>query len=201
MKTRAFAFAALILLFAAPLIAQDAETLFSGELEHGGFGGPVIKAGQINGSPGLFVGGRGGWIVNHSLILGGGGYGLVNNVDALVPGLYGARYVEFGYGGFEIEYVNRWDQLIHWSVMVLVGGGGVGYRSVDDEVLGFDPPHQTDEVFVAEPSVQVNLNVTEFFRISAGASYRYVSGVTSPATSNEKLSGGSGVLTLRFGKF
>ena len=188
-------------LITLPALAQDAETLFSGEMEHGGFGGPVLKGGQVNGSPALFVGGRGGWIVNHSLIVGGGGYGLVTNTDALVAGLYGARRLEFGYGGLELEYVHHWDQLLHWSVMVLVGGGSVGYRRVDDVMLGYDPSNHMDEVFVAEPAFQVNLNVTEFFRISAGASYRYVTGVTSPASSNEKLSGGSGVVTFRFGKF
>jgi hypothetical protein len=58
-----------------------------------------------------------------------------------------------------------------------------------------------DDVVVLEPAVQANLNITKFFRISAGASYRYVSGVTSPATTNKKLSGPGAVLTLRFGKF
>jgi len=55
---------------------QEAETLFAGEVVHGGFGGPVLKASTVNGSPALFVGGRGGWIINHSFILGGGGDGL-----------------------------------------------------------------------------------------------------------------------------
>lgn len=183
------------------MAAQDVETLFSGEVEHGGFGGPVLKGSNVNGSPALFVGGRGGWIINHTLIVGGGGYGLVTDVDALVPGLFGARRVQFGYGGFELEYINKWDQLLHWSAMVLIGGGAVGYRMLDDETLGFEPPTSMDEIFVVEPAVQVNLNITEFFRISAGASYRYVTGVTTPASSNEKLSGGSAVVTFRFGKF
>lgn len=202
MTTRIAVITACCILFTLPALAQDAETLFSGEIEHGGFGGPVLKGGQVNGTPALFVGGRGGWIINHSLILGGGGYGLVNNIDALVPSLYGDRRLEFGYGGIELEYVHHWDQLVHWSVMVLVGGGGVGYRSWDEDVRStVGPGYPTDEVFVAEPAIQVNLNLTEFFRISAGASYRYVTGVTTPAASNQKLSGGYGVVTFRFGKF
>ncbi len=191
----------LLFLVAMPLAAQDVETLLSGEVEHGGFGGPVLKGSNVNGSPALFVGGRGGWIINHTLILGGGGYGLVNNIDALVPGAFGARRLQFGYGGFEIEYIRQWDHLLHWSAMVLIGGGAVGYRMLDEETLGFEPPNRMDEIFVVEPAIQVNLNMTEFLRISAGVSYRYVSGVTTPATSNEKLSGGGGVLTFRFGKF
>jgi hypothetical protein len=191
---------AAIALLAAPLNAQNVETLFGeDEVEHGGFGGPVIKFGQVNGTAAGFVGGRGGWIVAHRFIIGGGGYGLVNSIDALVPNATGDTRLNFGYGGLELEYIHQWDRLMHWSAMVLVGAGGVGYRRSD--AMGGGDVGTGDEVFVVEPSLQANLNVTKFFRISAGVSYRYVTGVTTPATTNEKLSGPSGVLTFRFGKF
>lgn len=191
---------AITLLTVAPAASQDVETLFGEEeVEHGGFGGPVLKAGPVNGTTGAFFGGRGGWIVAHRFIIGGGGYGLVNAVDALVPNATGDHRLNFGYGGLELEYISNWDRLMHWSVMVLVGAGGVGYRRSD--AMGGGDVGSMDDVFVVEPAVQANLNITKFFRISAGASYRYVSGVTSPATTNEKLSGPSAVVTLRFGKF
>ncbi|OGU66848.1 MAG: hypothetical protein A3C56_12565 [Ignavibacteria bacterium RIFCSPHIGHO2_02_FULL_56_12] len=180
---------------------QEAETLFAGEVVHGGFGGPVLKASTVNGSPALFVGGRGGWIINHSFILGGGGYGLVANVDARVPSVYGDRRLAFGYGGVEMEYVHDWDRLIHVSVMLLIGGGGVGYQASVDDPRGSNYDHPMDEVFVLEPAVEAHLNVTEFFRLSAGVAYRYVNGVTTPTTSNASLSGGSAVMTFRFGEF
>jgi hypothetical protein len=41
----------------------------------GGFGGPVIKVININGENAVRVGGRGGWIINHSFVLAGGGIG------------------------------------------------------------------------------------------------------------------------------
>lgn len=194
------AVASIMLLIVAPASSQDVETLFGEEeIEHGGFGGPVIKAGQVNGTTGAFFGGRGGWIVGHRFIIGGGGYGLVNAVDALVPNAAGDRQLNFGYGGLELEYIHNWDRLMHWSVMVLVGAGGVGYRRSD--AMGGGDVGSMDDVFVLEPALQAHLNITKFFRISAGASYRYVSGVTSLASTNEKLSGPNAVLTLRFGKF
>jgi len=58
-----------------------------------------------------------------------------------------------------------------------------------------------DSFFVIEPSVHVNLNVTTFFRIAAGVSYRYVSGLNSTLSTNADLSGPSGVLTFKFGMF
>jgi hypothetical protein len=180
-----------------PLLAQE-ETLIGGEIESGGFGGPVVKFGSINGESGIFVGGRGGWIINHTFILGGGGYGLTNNVKAKVLGPYGERYLNFGYGGLELEYIAQSDRLIHFSVMTLIGAGGLGWR---DESFRGGMNSDSDAFFVLEPAAQVNLNVTKYFRLSAGVSYRYVSGVDSPAASDTDLSGPSGVLTFRFGRF
>jgi hypothetical protein len=195
MKTSILAL--LFCLVTLPLIAQE-ETLVSGEIESGGFGGPVVKFGSINGEAGILVGGRGGWIINHTFILGGGGYGLTNDVKAKVLGPSGERYLNFGYGGFEIEYIAASDKLLHFSVMTLIGGGGVGWK---DESIRSGMNSDSDTFFVLEPAAQVNLNVTKYFRISAGVSYRYITGVNSPATTNANLSGPMGVLTFRFGNF
>ena len=187
----------LLCLVTFPLLAQE-ETLIGGEIENGGFGGPVVKLGSINGETGIFVGGRGGWIINHTFIVGGGGYGLANNVKAKVLGPYSERYLNFGYGGLELEYIAQSDRLIHFSVMTLIGAGGLGWR---DESIRGGMNSDGDAFFILEPAAQVNLNVTKYFRLSAGVSYRYVSGVDSPAATNADLSGPSGVLTFRFGKF
>jgi hypothetical protein len=64
----------MIMIWTLPVFAGD-ETLFSGNVEHGGFGGPVVKFTQIKDEFGVLVGGRGGWIINHSFVLGAGGYG------------------------------------------------------------------------------------------------------------------------------
>jgi len=186
---------------ASPLAAQEPETLVRGRVTSGGFGGPAVRVTQLIGQTGIMMGGRGGWIINHSFILGGGGYGLVANVDARVPSVYGDRRLAFGYGGVEMEYVHDWDRLIHVSVMLLIGGGGVGYQASVDDPRGSNYDHPMDEVFVLEPAVEAHLNVTEFFRLSAGVAYRYVNGVTTPTTSNASLSGGSAVMTFRFGEF
>jgi len=187
---------ALMTLVSATLIAQ--ETLFTGELDSGGFGGPVVKVGTVNGETGLFVGGRGGWIINHSFIVGGGGYGLVNDIKARVPSREGLQYFQMGYGGLELEYISEWEKLIHLSLQALIGGGGVHYKHSG---IGVNNNQEDDLFFFLEPAVHANLNVTGKFVVSLGISYRYISGVTLPATSNTDLGGPTAVLTFRFGKF
>ncbi len=187
----------LFLIAPVSLLAQE-ETLISGDIESGGFGGPVVKFSPVNNVTSVFVGGRGGWIVNHSFILGGGGYGLASNVDARGLHVNGQQAkLTFGYGGVEMEYVAMPNKLVHYSAMLLIGGGGVGYR----DSLYMDQSSEAKAVFVLEPALQVDLNVTTFMRVSIGASYRYVSGTGLAGTSAADLSGPAALLTFRFGKF
>jgi hypothetical protein len=187
----------LVIICAFSALAQEA-TLINGEIESGGFGGPVLKITTINGENAVMVGGRGGWIINHSLVLGGGGYGMVTDVKAKVSDSI-HQYIEMGYGGLELEYIASSNDLVHLSIGVLVGGGGIGYKY--DNTDGYNSMHNKNAFFILEPALNANLNVTRFFRVAAGVSYRYVSGLKSAVSTNADLSGPSAVLTLKFGKF
>jgi hypothetical protein len=187
----------MIAVLVMPAFSQEEKTLISGKIESGGFGGPVLKASQINGESSLLMGGRGGWIINHTLVLGGGGYGLVTDIKAPNTPADSGLYLQMGYGGFEIEYVSNSDALVHYSLHSLIGAGGVSFREKDWD----ESEEMGDTFFIAEPGANLELNVTKFFRIGAGASYRYISGVNYRGVSNSDLSGWSGNLTLKFGKF
>ncbi len=178
---------AVLIVVAVPFIAGAQEqTLISGEIESGGYGGPVVKLSGVNNGIGLFMGGRGGWIINHSFIIGGGGYGLANDI------FVSSKKLDFGYGGLELGYVFLSDSLVHFTLHSLIGFGGVSFQ---------DDPASSDEVFVLEPEATVVLNITRFFRIAAGVSYRFVTGVTAAGVSDVSLSGLSGLLAFKFGSF
>lgn len=192
---------------------EKQETLFDSPVEHGGFGGVVTKMTPIRGEMGIMVGAYGGWLINHQLMIGGGGYGLATNIRAsadaeLAYAPNGEQlYVEFGYGGLMLEYIIAPHRLVHVNVQALIGGGGVNYREdwrndfFDDEG---DHRHygRAEALFVAEPSVNVELNITEWMRLSAGAGYRFVTGVDGlRGLENKDLSGASGQLALKFGSF
>ncbi|NBC17555.1 MAG: hypothetical protein GVY18_09610 [Bacteroidetes bacterium] len=198
-------------LLAGPVAAQDGTETLVGDydVDHGGFGGPVVKLSTVDGTVAAFVGGRGGWIINlrpgHTVVLGGGGYGLANDIEAMrfngaVPEKRASAqtYLAFGYGGVEVEYVNRTQRLLHGSLQVLIGGGSVSFRDADHESLG---DRYEDELFVVEPTAHLLLNVTSFLRIGGGISYRFVSGSSLERFSDADLSGPSAVLTFKFGSF
>lgn len=186
----------------ATTLAQDTETLIDGDVRHGGFGGPVAKFSTVDGTFAVFAGGRGGWIMNirpnHTLVLGGGGYGLSTDVDADERGPDGERlFLDVDYGGVEVEYVNRTQKLVHVSVQALVGSGDVRFRDDDHDTVD----DRDDDFFVLEPGANVLLNVTSFFRIGAGINYRFVSGTSLQNVSDTDLSGVGGTLTVKFGGF
>lgn len=196
-----------LIIFAGQSFSQEETLLGSGEISNGGFGGPVVKYVQIKGEPGVLVGGRGGWIINHSLILGGGGYGLVNDIKSGNPPYYDGgnlynTYLNFGYGGAELEYIFQSDELLHFSVYTLIGGGSISYRNRlfnEDNDGGWDSPK--DDFFIVEPAINAELNVVSFMRIDAGLSYRFVAGVNYDNLKNSDFAGPSAILTFKFGNF
>ncbi|MFC1614092.1 hypothetical protein ACFL5K_02225 [Gemmatimonadota bacterium] len=187
----------LVVLLSYPVMAQD-ETLLSDEIESGGYGGPLFKIGQINGETGIFVGGQGGWIINHRFVLGGKGYGLVNDVE--VEGSQNLK-LEFGCGGALLEYIIASNKLLHLSIHSMIGAGGVRYAVKDYEDNHDDIDYSNDGFFVLEPGINLILNVYKNFRIGAGTTYRYVNGVEYESLSNSDLSGVSVKVLLKFGVF
>ncbi len=203
---RRLLFVIMLLAFATNIAAQEEETLFKGDFEKGGFGGPVVKFTSIKNTNALMVGGRGGWIINHSLVLGGGGYGLVTEVDApegaLSESEEGPLDIEFGYGGFEVEYIIHPRSLAHFSIYTLIGAGANNYvKDVGAVTESNQQVGETDFMFVLEPAVNAELNVTNWFRLNAGLSYRLVTGVSQDLLKNGDFSGMTATLTFKFGNF
>lgn len=178
------------------------ETLINGDIANGGFGGPALKFSRVNGTGATLVGGYGGWLINHQLLIGGGGYGLAVKIKApdsaqtLLPAT--TLYMNLEYGGLVLEYIPNSAKLYHLNYSLLIGGGYVGYSQSN-----YDPnfDQQGTSFFVAEPGVQVTLNVSEHFRAGVGASYRYVNGAQLIGTDDAALSGLSATLFFKFGQF
>ncbi|RMH69737.1 MAG: hypothetical protein D6675_11880 [Gemmatimonadetes bacterium] len=185
----------LCVILAAPGLARERSIFGASRTVIGGFGGPVLKITDINGDIGALVGGRGGWILNHSLTLGAGGYLLASDLD-LTPKVAPLDEVpipeqlKFGYGGFEMGYVIRPKELVHFSFNTLLGAGNVRLENFEDNF------------FVVEPALNMEINVTPNMRLGMGLSYRLVNGVDDNVWVNDAdLTNTVGVITLKFGKF
>ncbi|HHT04983.1 MAG TPA: hypothetical protein GXZ97_01780 [Hydrogenispora sp.] len=189
--------AVFICVLSAPAFARD-EVLVGGPIEHGGYGGPSLKVGPVMDKARFFIGGYGGWYINHTFMIGGGGYGLINEVKAPVSGKQGEKlYFEMGYGGLVLEYVNKSHRLVHFTINTLLGGGGIQYRSSEDWPFNY----KDDSFFIVEPCICVELNITTHFRMGLGVGYRYIDGVDLPGITDEDLTGVVANFDLKFGSF
>ncbi|MFP4368094.1 MAG: hypothetical protein ACOC2K_00975 [Bacteroidota bacterium] len=190
-----------------PAAAFAQETLFGdGDVTIGGFGGPVIGVTSLNGEPGLMIGGRGAVVINKSIAIGGGGWGLSTmNIKEQIDFLDERRdvYLTMGYGGLNFEYIHNADKAYHFSTMLHVGWGAVQYHDefeFGDDVEDDYDRYGSDSFFVLEPSVNFEVNMFKWMKVGIGGSYRFVSGVDNyHGLEDSDLSGLSGALTFKFG--
>lgn len=199
---------------------EKIETIFGSDgFTNGGFGAFEMKPGSINGKAGLFLGGRGGWIINHVVSIGGGGYGLVTKPEIgrfTANGADTTLSLNFGYGGLIFEYTNNSFKALHFTVNTLIGAGSASYKQINSLDADMENDNEWDNklgsstFFVVEPSITAEINVLSYFRVAIGASYRFVSGVDLAhyvgnsavvKTSAKDLSGFNGVISFKFGKF
>ncbi len=185
---------------AASAGAQEVQTLLGSDIRNGGFGGPVVKFTEVADEFGVLIGGRGGWIINDSFVIGAGGYGLVNeeNFDDFFDDDGNRWELLMGYGGLELEYIVRPHEVAHVSLSVLIGAGGTMWER-------YGGPHDweddVDAFFVTEPGLNAIVNVTKHLRIGFGGSYRFVGDVELISLDNSDIGGPAGVLTIKLGGF
>jgi len=186
--------------------SEDIKTIF-GEGSYGGFGGPVLKLSPVHEDMGLLIGGRGGWILDHSFVIGGGGYGLTTSSRFNGTGRHGNDTLcnlNMGYGGFMVEYILFPNREYHLSFPLLIGAGGVEIHEGRDYYDYSDYNYNRIEggaYVIIEPGVNIELNLLEYFRMGFGASYRYIAGTHLTNVSDKDLSDVSFNLIFKFGLF
>jgi hypothetical protein len=162
----------------------------------------------MNGRYGLFFGGHGGWVLQHTLWIGGGGYGLVNRflIEQPSPAPKDSLFLEMAYGGGEIGLIFGSGAIVHMELHTLFGAGAASERRGNEwfghnweDVEAYQSKAET--FFIVEPQVNLALNVTRHFRVGAGAGYRLLFGLDGLRLRNGDLEGFSAVLSLHFGSF
>ncbi len=173
-----------------------------------GFGAMDLKVGDFIGERALLVGAYGGFIINRRYLFGLAGYGLVTNVefDGTVPGQAEEKKLNLhgGYGGVLIGVTIAPRELIHLSVPIVLGAGS--WEVVDKDFFVNNPADSEFTVensvfFVVEPGLELEFNITKYFRIGAGATYRYIAGTELDNVADDDTAGINAMLSFRFGRF
>jgi len=176
------------------------QVLISGKLDHGGYGAPHMKVTTFAGHAGLLMGGEGAWIIGHSFLLGGGGYGLVTIPDApdLARSPLGTSSLGFGYGGVRVGYIVAPHDLFHVVGSVLVGAGSV---QVIEHVGSDRRTYRSASMFALEPDVALEVNIAHWIRVGIDGSYRYMPDSGIPDLSASKMGGPAAGVFVAFGWF
>ena len=165
---------------------------------------PDFKVTEVDKSPARLAGGYGGWVFDHTLLIGGGGYWLMNQSSAF----------KMAYGGLVVEWLARADKPIGFSARGLVGGGEATLSSAAGDLVEFDGDRDErssgdmremrlrdgrfafrQNFIVFEPQGDVLLKLTRQWHLNVGAGYRLI-GCTR--TLDRRLRGVSGSIALQF---
>ena len=194
-----------LVLMAALLLPGRAgaqQTLLGEDFTSGGYGGPGLRIGTLNGELAVQAGGQGGWVIGKTLVIGGAGYGVATEHEVTFNSTTYA--MDFGYGGLLLEYLHKSDEVFHGYLALIVGGGGVSLRDTSQPSSSDDV--DDDVVLVLEPSLNLEVNLTKTMRVGLGGGYRIVSGLKESweddyGLTAADLSGPFASLTFRFGKY
>jgi hypothetical protein len=181
---------------------NEMRTLLGRSSSIGGYGGISILYSQIDSKDAFVFGARGAVVMGHVFAMGVGGAGFIN--DFTYDPLEDRNYsLTGGYGGmfFEPIFFPRFP--IHFSIPVLIGVGGVAYTTMEPNDWDNNEYYVEDaETFLLiEPGLEMEMNITRYFRFSLGGYYRYTSGIDLIDTESDVLNGFSFGVNFKFGKF
>ena len=149
----------------------------------------------IAGEFGHMMGGGGAVLLN-DFFFGGYGLGLTNAIPDYVNLYNPDDRLSLGHGGFWIGYSLFGERPIHVSISSLIGWGEFGIIQREEY-----QSYIHDNIFVLVPTLEVELNLTRYFRIGAGASYNLYTMVDLQGYRSSDLSAPGGFLSFKFGWF
>lgn len=155
--------------------------LFSGaKHSFSGFGAPLTMFAQAEDGFAVYSGGGGALLIDQRFFIGGYGMGLATRHLHEEVELYGTHYdrlrTNFGHGGFWLGYIHQPANMVHLAFSAKLGWGEL---ALYDDRFEFDQYdyHVRDAVFVVTPQLEVELNLTRWFKLNVGAGYQLVTGV------------------------
>ena len=183
---------------------QEFKTLLGHNRPGGAYGSFSIGYSSIDGDQAILFGGKFMWIASHSIGFGFGGTGFINEYH-YEPILGRDVFLTGGYGGLYIEPIIMPNFPVHISFPCLLGAGGISYISKASN--NWNNMIEDSEAFlIAEPAIELELNLTRHFRFAIGTSYRFTTpfnvGLEPPqVVTSESLRSFTYMVTFKFGRF
>lgn len=201
MKKILLSFSALVIVMTTFCQENDNEyrTIFGNQqMSVTGFGGFDMQFSYIGGGYSFGAGGSGGVLLNGQVFFGGFGVGCTVDKEIEIDN-YTYNQVNMGYGGLMFGYIFSGKKAIHPAIFLQTGWGGIDLDEYNDGQHGY---YSSDNIFVLNPSIEMEMNITRFFRLAIGANYQIATGVNEFKTlSNSDFSGPGGKIAFRFGWF
>ena len=192
-------FTLFILAFSIAAFSQEKEyrtLLDNQDLRISGMGGPFMQFTSVAGEFGFMMGG-GGAVLLDDFFFGGYGLGLSNAIPDYVND-NPSDQLTLGHGGFWLGYSLKGYKPIHMTFSTMIGWGEFGIMQSDGTY-----PYLRDNIFLLAPTVELEANLTRYFRIGAGISYNLYTMVDENMhgyTSGD-ISAPAGFLSFKFGWF
>lgn len=167
------------------------------DLRISGMGGPFMQFTSLAGEFGFMMGGGGAVLLN-DFFFGGYGLGLTNAIPDYVND-HPSDQLSLGHGGFWLGYSLFGNKPVHASFSALLGWGEFGITQGEQGAY----PYIRDNIFMLTPSVELEANLTRYFRIGAGISYNICTMVDANLHGYQggDLSSVAGFLSFKFGWF
>lgn len=169
---------------------SEYKTLFkkNGRTSVSGFGGLIMEFSGVDNQFAYSMGGQGAVLFNQSFFIGFYGQGLVNLPKYSFPEPHGGSNEDmstmFFHGGFYTGFVFTPNKPFHLGISSKFGWGGISlYNNYYN--YNYYPPggyypyndYGVDMVFVITPQVEAEMNITNWFKLTMGLGYRFVTGV------------------------
>lgn len=183
---------------------KETKTLLGNGNKVRGYGAIDGHLSEFRGRKALMAGIQGGVIMNNNFILGIGAKGITTNVSFDGTNPTDRLHLYGGYGGFILGAIIAPKEVIHIAFPVLIGAGGA-YVTNENH---FSNANSTTDIydeasafFVVEPGVELEINLTTFFKLGLGVSYRWVDESNLVNATDDDLRGLNTSISFKFGKF
>lgn len=145
-----------------------------------GFGGPFVEFSSVDDQFAVCLGGGAAMIVNKTFYIGGYFEGIMTNhyrQDLQTFVNIEKPRIVLEHGGIWMGYVYKHQKPVHGALSMKLGWGEIDLEGDGHE---YNPAFNydfRDRIFSVIPQLELELNMTRWFRINIGVGYRIIAGI------------------------